>query len=64
MLIGFALDPVIFFGGWAVDPLPEAFLRDALFYWGDIVTVVACADLWWVTGKTYSHEKAGTAWNP
>ena len=54
MLIGFALDPTIFFGGWAVATLngrslPPEFFRDTLFYWGDLTVVAASAALWWIT---------------
>ncbi|HJR17257.1 MAG TPA: hypothetical protein VJ808_10430, partial [Gemmatimonadales bacterium] len=54
MLIGFALDPLLFFGGWEVAvfierPLPEAFFRDNRFYWGDVTVAAASAALWWIT---------------
>jgi hypothetical protein len=53
MMFGFALDPILFFGGWAVTrlsggSLPPEFFRDALFYWGDIIVVAASAGLWWI----------------
>jgi serine/threonine-protein kinase len=53
MLVAFALDPLIFFGGWAVATLnsrslPAEYFRDAAFYWGDIGAVVASAGLWWI----------------
>jgi serine/threonine-protein kinase len=53
MLVAFALDPLIFFGSWAVATLnsrslPAEFFRDAAFYWGDIGAVAASAGLWWI----------------
>src|SRR5215216_5219220 len=53
MMFGFALDPILFFGGWAVTrlsggSLPAEFFRDALFYWGDIIVVAASGGLWWI----------------
>jgi eukaryotic-like serine/threonine-protein kinase len=56
LMIAFALDPLLFFGGGAAmllneGRLPDGFLRDALFYYGDIGVVAASATLWWVAGK-------------
>jgi serine/threonine-protein kinase len=53
MLAAFALDPLLFFGSWAVSTLngrvlPTEFFRDAAFYWGDIGAVIASAGLWWI----------------
>jgi plasmid stabilization system protein ParE len=53
MLFAFALDPLLFFGGWAVSTLngttlPSDFSRDAAFYWADLSVVVASAVLWWL----------------
>ena len=41
MLIAFAIDPLLFFGGWAVrtlngDTAAGDFLRDSAFYWSDV----------------------------
>ena len=51
MLIAFAIDPLLFFGGWAVrtlngDSAPGDFLRDAAFYWSDVGVVVASLAIW------------------
>jgi hypothetical protein len=56
LMISFALDPVLFFGGGIVmrlneGSLPSEFFRDALFYCGDIVVVAASAALWWIAGE-------------
>ena len=53
MLFAFALDPLLFFGGWAVSTLngttlPSDFFRNAAFYWSDLSVVVASAVLWWL----------------
>jgi eukaryotic-like serine/threonine-protein kinase len=53
MMIGFGLDPLLFFGGWVAISLnegspPPEFFRDAFFYWGDITVVAASAALWWI----------------
>ena len=53
MLFAFALDPLLFFGSWAVlklneGPLPSEFFRDASFYWADVSVVIASASLWWL----------------
>jgi hypothetical protein len=53
MLFAFALDPLLFFGGWVVAKLnggsiPSEVLRDASFYWADVSVVVASAGLWWL----------------
>ena len=55
LMISFALDPVLFFTGGAAmwlneRSLPQNFLRDALFYYGDIVVVASSAVLWWMAG--------------
>lgn len=54
MLVAFALDPLLFFGGWAVaklneGSLPAEYFRDSAFYWADISIVVASAGLWWIS---------------
>ncbi len=54
MLCAFAIDPILFFGGWAALTLneglpPPEFYRDAGFYWADIGVVACSAGLWWVT---------------
>ena len=53
MLCAFAIDPILFFGGWAALTLneglpPPEFYRDAAFYWADIGVVAGSAGLWWV----------------
>jgi serine/threonine-protein kinase len=53
MLVAFAIDPLLFFGGWAVrtlngDSAPGDFLRDAAFYWSDLGVVVASLAIWWI----------------
>jgi hypothetical protein len=53
MMIGFGLDPLLFFGGWLAITLnegspPPEFFRDAFFYWGDVAVVAASAALWWL----------------
>jgi eukaryotic-like serine/threonine-protein kinase len=53
MLVAFALDPLLFFGGWAArtlngDSAPGDFLRDAAFYWSDVGVVVASLAIWWI----------------
>jgi eukaryotic-like serine/threonine-protein kinase len=53
MLVAFAIDPLLFFGSWAVATLngrslPAEFFRDAAFYWGDMGAVIASAGLWWI----------------
>ena len=54
LLCAFAIDPILFFGGWAALTLneglpPREFFRDAGFYWADIGVVTCSAGLWWVT---------------
>jgi serine/threonine-protein kinase len=56
MLAAFALDPLLFFGAWAVATLnggtvPAEVLRDAAFYWSDLGVVGASAGLWVVARK-------------
>jgi serine/threonine-protein kinase len=51
MLAASSLDPLLFFGGWAVatvggQALPPDFLRDASYYWSDVGVVAASAGLW------------------
>ena len=54
LLCAFAIDPILFFGGWAAMTLneglpPREFFRDAAFYWADIGVVAGSAGLWWIT---------------
>ena len=56
MLIAFALDPLLFFGGALARKLNEGstatdLMRDAGFYWGDLSVVAASAALWWLAGN-------------
>ena len=53
MVLAFAIDPLLFFGGWAVralngDAVPGEFLRDASFYWSDLGVVAASITIWWI----------------
>jgi hypothetical protein len=53
MLVAFAIDPLLFFTGWAAKAInegapPTELFRDALFYWGDVGVVAASAGLWWI----------------
>jgi eukaryotic-like serine/threonine-protein kinase len=53
MMIGFGLDPLLFFGGWIAISLnegspPPEFFRDALFYCGDVSVVAGSAIIWWL----------------
>ncbi len=53
MLLAFAIDPLLFFGGWAVralngDATPGDVLRDASFYWSDLGVVAASIAIWWI----------------
>jgi eukaryotic-like serine/threonine-protein kinase len=53
MMFGFALDPIFFFGRWAIAALhhqapPGEVVRDAAFYLADLTVVVASAGLWWI----------------
>jgi hypothetical protein len=54
MLVAFAIDPLLFFGRWAVaaiegGTLPGDFVRDAPFYLADVSFVVVSAALWWIS---------------
>ena len=54
MMIAFAIDPLLFFGGWLVmrlneGPLGHELLRDAPFYIADLSVVASSAAFWWVT---------------
>jgi len=50
MMVAFALDPLLFFGGWIAITLnegaPPDYFRDAGFYWGDLSVVATSAILW------------------
>jgi hypothetical protein len=50
MMVAFALDPLLFFGGWIAITLnegaPAGYFRDAGFYWGDLAVVAGSALLW------------------
>ena len=57
MLVAFAIDPLLFFGGWAVrtlngDSAPGDFIRDAAFYWSDVGVVVASLAIWWIARRS------------
>ena len=54
MMIAFAIDPLLFFGGWLVarlneGPLQRELLADAPFYLADLTVVASSAAFWWVT---------------
>ena len=50
MMVAFALDPLLYFGGWAAIALnegaPSDYFRDLGFYWGDLAIVATSAILW------------------
>src|SRR5215208_594575 len=50
MMVAFALDPLLYFGGWAAITLnegaPSEYFRDLGFYWGDLLIVATSAILW------------------
>jgi eukaryotic-like serine/threonine-protein kinase len=50
MMVAFALDPLLYFGGWAAITLnegaPSDYFRDLGFYWGDLSIVATSAILW------------------
>jgi hypothetical protein len=54
MMIAFAIDPLLFFGGWLVarlneGPFQRELLADAPFYLADLTVVASSAAFWWVT---------------
>ena len=53
VIIGFAIDPLLFFGGMLVarltgSPIPPEYARQVGFYLADIGVVAGSAALWWV----------------
>ena len=54
MMIAFAVDPLLFFGGWLAarlneGPLQRELLADAPFYLADLTVVASSGAFWWVT---------------
>ena len=67
MMIAFAIDPLLFFGGWIVarlneGPLQRELLVDAPFYLADLAVVASSAAFWWVTRTRRGLPRGFSHW--